>query len=348
MRVALLINRRNFEMYSRWDDTGWELVHMGNGAPVAGEVVAAGADALVVDAIMRIGPDIICNMPELKLIHSQGVAYNSIDVDAARGAGVYVCNCAGVNARPVAEHAILLILALLKGFRGGEDMVYSGRQMEAKTACFENGLPELYGLKVGIVGYGAIGKMLAAMLRPFGCEVRYFSRSGGTVKPPLGGGAATRGAGDRLACMQPGERDLSDAIYMPLEQLYAGSDIVSLNVPVTPETTNMINAETLRRFKRGAILINTARGELVDHAAVADALISGHLGGFGTDTLAPEPVLADNPFLRSLPVELRPRVALSPHVAGITAGTFVRAYEHIRRNIEALERGDKPSRVVNP
>jgi lactate dehydrogenase-like 2-hydroxyacid dehydrogenase len=321
MKAALLINRKNFEKYSKWDEPGWELIHMGNGEPDAEKIIATGATALVVDAIAKIGPEIILKMPGLKLIHSQGVAYNWIDIDAARSVGAYVCNCAGVNARPVAEHAVMLILTLLKGFRSGEDMVYSGRQMEAKTACFENGLPELYGRKVGIVGFGAIGKMLASVLKPFGCELFYYTRSGDC-----------------------GEAGLT---YMALEELYANSDIVSVNVPVTPVTTNMINGETLKLFKRGAILINTARGELVDHEAVADALKSGQLGGFGTDTLAPEPVLADNPFLSSLPEELRARVSLSPHIAGITAGTFIRVYELVKQNIKAIERGERPSNVVS-
>ena len=321
MKVALLVNRDNFEKYSRWDDTGWELIHMGNSAPDPKTVIATGADVLVVDAIMRVGPDIIEHMPGLKLVHSQGVAYNGINIESARGAGIYVCNNAGVNARPVAEHAVLLILALLKSFRYHEDMVYADRQMEAKTACFKDGLPELYGRRVGIIGYGAIGKALASMLKPFGCEIFYYTRSG-----------------------DQGEEGVS---YMPLNEIYESCDIISLHTPVTPETENMINDKALNTFKRGALLINTARGELMDHGAVAAALISGQLGGLGADTLAPEPFLPDNPLISGLPEDVRKRVALQPHIAGITAGCFFRAYENIRRNIEAVAKGEKPGCVVN-
>ena len=316
-----MINRDNYEKYSNWKDVRWELLHFSNGEPDADKVIASGAQALVVDAIMKIGPDIIENMPGLKLIHSHGVAYNAIDLESARKAGVFVCNCAGVNARSVAEQAILLILALLKNFRWGEDMVYAGRQMEAKTACFKNGLPELGSQTVGIVGFGAIGRDLAARLRPFGCVINYFEALGDCGAEGL--------------------------TFMPLEELYACSDIVSLHVPVTPETTNMINGESLKMFKHGAILINTARGELMDHTAVVEALKSGQLGGLGADTLAPEPFLPDNPLLCALPEELRRYVALSPHIAGITAGTFVRAYERVRNNIEAIERGERPGCIVN-
>lgn len=321
MKIALLVNRENFENYSSWGDTGWELIHMGNGAPDKDALISTRADALIVDAVVKIGKDVIDDMPGLKMIHSQGVAFNAIDVEAARKGNVYVCNNAGMNARAVAEQAALLILSLVKSFRRNEDMVYAGRQMEAKTACFVNGLPELFGRSVGIVGLGAIGGELCAILKAFGCRVFYFNSSGDKKTP--------------------------DAEYLPLEELYTRSDIVSLHAPVTEATTDMINSETLKLFKHGALLINTARGELVDHAAVVDALKSGRLGGFGTDTLAPEPVLAENPLLRALPEELRSRVALSPHIAGITAGFFTRAYAHIRKNIEAIASGGKPDCIVN-
>jgi len=322
MKIALLINREGFEKYTNWNSFGWDLIHLGNQALDIAEIVATNAGVIVADAITKVGSDIIGNMPQLKLVHSQGVAYNAIDIDAAKSAGVYVCNCAGANARSVAEHAVMLMLVLLKNFRYNGEMVYEGRQMEAKTASFLNGPQELFGLKVGIVGYGAIGRMLAAMLKPFGCEL-YFHDA-----------FVTESAG-------------SDAAYMQLEEVYSKCDIISLHAPVTPATENMINRETLKRFKKGAILINTARGELMDHAAVAEALISGRLGGLGADTLAPEPFDMNSPLINGLPKDIRRNVALSPHIAGITPGFFVRAFERIRRNIEAVANGKRPECVVN-
>lgn len=321
MKIALLINRDNFEKYSSWEDTGWELIHFGNNEPDVDRIISTGAEVIIPDAITKVGTEIIKNMPGLKLVHSQGVAFNAIDLDSARNAGVYVCNNAGMNACAVAEQAVLLILTLLKSFRYNEDKVYTGHQIEAKTACFVDGLPELFGRSVGIVGLGAIGSKLGDLLKAFGCKIYYYNRRG--------------------------DLGIPDIEYLPLKELYAKSDIVSLNVPVTPETTMMINSEALESFKRGAILINTARGELVNHEAVVAALKSGQLGGFGSDTLAPEPVLEDNPFLTGLPVELRRRVALSPHLAGITAGFFERVYVHIRKNIEAVACGGRPDCVVN-
>ena len=320
MKAALLINRDNFEMYARPAPEDWELIHMGSGTPDAEKVIATDADVLVVDAIMKIGPEIIEHMPNLKMVHSQGVAYNGIDLQAAAQKGIFVCNNAGVNAQAVAEQTILLILALLRHFKTYEDMTYTGRQMEAKTACFKNGLTELGALRVGIVGLGAIGTATAERLKAFGCKLCYYSR---TEKPESG------------------------IDYLPLDELYATSDIVSLHVPVMPETENMITDATLSKFKHGAMLINTARGGLVDHQAIVRAIQSGQLGSFGADTLAPEPVLADNPFLTALPEALRERVALSPHVGGITAGCFIRAYENVFSNIAAVERCERPNCIVN-
>jgi len=321
MKVAMLVNLDNFDKYASWRDCNWELVHMGNGAPDCEKVIDTKADVLVVDAVIKIGAEIIENMPGLKLIHSQGVAYNAIDIRAAQKAGIYVCNNAGVNARAVAELTVMLMLTLLKNFRWNEDMVYAGKQIDVKNGYFADGLPELGNQKVGLVGCGAIGRELAAMLKPFGCELFYSTATGKKA-------------------------DL-DMTFLPLEELYASCDIVSLHVPVTPETVSMINEESLKLFKRGAFLINTARGELLDHEAVVRALKSGQLSGFGTDTLAPEPVLSDNPFLKALPEELRRRVSISPHIGGLTAGSYIRTYEHIRKNIQAVEHGERPDCVVN-
>ncbi|MCL1835657.1 MAG: NAD(P)-binding domain-containing protein [Oscillospiraceae bacterium] len=322
MKVALLVDRSSFEKYARWEGTGWELIHMGNGVPEPEKVIATGADVIVADAITKVGPEIIDNMPGLKLVHSQGVAFNAIDTLAAKDAGIFVCNTAGENARPVAEQTVLLMLSLLKSFRHNEDMIYADRQMEAKMACFNEDQPELYGLKAGIVGYGAIGRILASILEAFGCELCYYDT--------------------RLA-----DPNIDKIPFKPLEELFAECDIISLHVPVTPETENMVNSDTLKLFKRGAILINTARGELIDNEAVAQALISGQLGGFGADTLAPEPFIMSNPIISGLPEEVRRRVALSPHIAGITAGFFDRAFKRIKGNIEAIDRNEKPVCIVN-
>ena len=133
MKIALLVNRENFEAYAPPVPGDWDIVYMGNGKPDTAAVIATEADVLIVDAIMKIGSKIIEAMPGLKLIHSQGVGFAGIDLEAADKAGVYVCNNAGANAKSVAEHTLLLALALIKRFNRYENMVYAGRQMEAKN-----------------------------------------------------------------------------------------------------------------------------------------------------------------------------------------------------------------------
>ncbi|MBO6011576.1 MAG: GyaR protein [Oscillospiraceae bacterium] len=320
MKIALLTNRESIERFSdpahiRGD---WELVFLGNGAPDPDAVAATEADVIVADSMLPVGAEIISRMPKLRLIHAQGVGYDRIDLAAAAKAGVYVCNCAGSNARAVAEQAMLLIMALLRGFRAGEEAMFACRQTEARTAGFASPARELGDCSVGIVGFGAVGRALGELLAA---------------------------AGSRIFWYDPSRREYPGAEYLPLDELYSSCDVVSLNLPVLPETVGMINDAALARFKPGALLINTSRGELVDNGAVVRALRSGRLGGFGADTIAPEPVRPDDPFLTA--PDIRGKIALSPHVGGLTVGGFRRAYATIWSNVAAVERGERPVNIVN-
>jgi len=322
MVIALRINKDNMDAYSdpKALRPDWELIHLGNGDVSDAEVAATGAEALIVDAITPVTAELIDVMPQLKIIHSQGVAYNCIDCDAARARGIYVCNNAGVNAKAVAEHTIMLMMTLLRRFAESQAAVYAGKQIDFKSSCFANALPELMGKRVGFIGLGAIGMEAAKRLHAFGCELSY---------------------NDRF----PIDNDLGMTM-VSREELLQTCDIISLHVPVTPETTHMINDEAIKLMRPGTILINTARGELVDQDAVGRALIEGRLGGYGTDTLSPEPVPADLPLLH-LPEEARARLAVTPHVAGLTIGSFQRTYCNIWSNLAAVEDGQRPNFVVN-
>lgn len=322
MRAAFLVDKQNFKAYCHEIPTGWEIVHFGNGDYKPEDLTATGAQAVLIDPMLPLNGKTIERMKELKIIQSFGVGYNQIDLQAADAAGVYVCNNAGVNAAAVAEQTILQMLAVLRKYHEAEVMTYSARQGEFKGRCFAQGLKELGECKVGLVGLGAIGKETAVRLAAFGCRVCYY-------KP------------HRLPEPNPWQ-----AAYSGLDELLASCDIVSLHLPVNAETVNIINDQTIGRMKDGAILINTSRGELVDQEAVCRALENGKLGGFGADTLAPEPVQSDNPII-NLPEELRNRVALSPHIGGITSGTFHRSYRNAIENMEKALRGERPEHVVN-
>ncbi|NTU89473.1 MAG: GyaR protein, partial [Actinobacteria bacterium] len=229
--------------------------------------VGRDADFIFADAIQKIDRELINAMPNLKLIQSEGVAYNSFDVEAATKRGIAVCNQKAANAEGVAEAAILLMLAVLRRVIEGNDMVKAGKQIEAKGSFIMDGITELSACRVGLVGLGAIAVQTALRLAPFGANVSYWNR---TRKPEL--------------------EDELGIDYMELDELLASCDIISLHVAVTPETANMIDANAIAKMKDGAILINTARGDLVDQEALAAALESGKVYGAGLDTLTPEPV----------------------------------------------------------
>ena len=230
------------------------------------EILAAGADAevLFVDAITVVSAALMEHMPCLRLIHSEGVAFDRIDLSAARERGIYVCNNKGCNADSVAEHtgiaagpvagpSVLLILMLLRHALEGDEAVRAGRQMEMKERCMVEGITELSACKVGLVGFGDIARAAAERLVPFGCELYYYTKH------------------RRL----PEEEKKYHVTYLPLEELAEKSDIVSLHCAVTEETRNLVDAALLRRMKPTAYLINTARGDLVDNEALRQALLEG-------------------------------------------------------------------------
>lgn len=321
MKIAVLVNKDNFDRYTAPNAIAkdWELFHFGNGIPDVDQIIATDADAILADPMITVSAELINGLKNLKLVQSQGVGYNLFDLEAAKKAGVFVTNCAGANAAAVAEQAILLMLALLRNFKENENMVFAAKQIEAKTRCFKNGLIELGDCHVGIVGMGAIGRETAKRLDAFGCRVSYYGR-----------------------------HEATDCAYrlLPLEELYKQCDIISLHVPASSETIGMINEMAINKMKRGAIIINTARGEIVDQEAICRALTDGRLGGVGLDTFSPEPVTADNPLLALTP-EIRKKVALSPHIGGITEGSFHRYFKMIWANMKRVNDGVKPLNIIN-
>lgn len=282
------------------------------------------AEVFLVDAISTVDGDLIRRMPKLKMIHSEGVAFNGIDIQAARERGVFVCNNQGCNAGAVAEQAIFLMLSLLRRGIPGDRAVREGRQIQMKEQAMVEGITELGDCKIGLIGFGHIAKATAQRLAPFGCELFY----------------------DSAHRKDPETEKAFSVTYLPLGELLAACDIISLHAAVTPQTCGMVNAAFLSQMKNGSYLINTARGELVDHLAVKEALFSGKLAGAGFDTLSPEPVPADHPLVR-LPPEVEDRVVFSPHLGGITASSFCRAHRHMWSNVVRVLNGFQPDSVVN-
>lgn len=283
------------------------------------------AEVLIVDAIADVPGELITRLPNLTMIHSEGVAFNRIDTKTASACGVSVCNCAGMNASAVAEQTILLMQGMLKNVIINDRAVREGRQVMVKEQYMAQGnLKELADCKVGLVGFGDIGSCTARLLAAYGAEVYYYKRN-------------------RL---EAEEEMRYQAMYLPLDELLHTCDIISLHLPVTKETESMCDASFFQKMKQGAYFVNTSRGELVDDEALVCALQSGHLAMAGLDTLDNEPVQKDHPLLRQ-PEEVEEKLLFTPHIGGITASSFRRGYAMIWENIERLSEGKPLLRVVN-
>lgn len=286
--------------------------------------VAADADYIMADAIAPVGARLIAGMPNLKLIHSEGVAYNAIDLDVARARGIFVCNNAGANAVGVAEQTVLLMLACLRDAVNADAAVRAGQQIRTKERMMLEGIRELGDCCVGFVGFGAIAQETARHLAGWGCRMLYNKRH-------------------RLS---EGDERALNVRFASVEEIARTCDIVSLHVPVTDETRGLVDAAFLSRMKPDVVLVNTARGEIVDTKALAAALEAGTIGAAGLDTVAPEPVLPDNPLL-NLSGQAARRVVFSPHIGGTTAGLFRRAHRMVWENVARVAAGEKPINIVS-
>ena len=300
-------------------DAGLE-THYCAAYPTAEEVARRCAELQPVGIIVRQGAvdeTAMLAAPSLRVLSKHGVGYNNIDVATATKRGIAVVIGAGANDLSVAEHALAFSLMLLK------DIASLDRDMRAgnwrKTG---HGSREIAGLSFGIVGFGRIGKHSARLARAFGFHVAAFD-------PYLGDDVFRTHEVRRAAT---------------LDELLAGSDVVSLHTPLTPETRGMIDAAAIARMKPGSYLVNTARGGVVDEAALLDALERGHLAAAALDVFAAEPLPADNPLLRS------GRLVVTPHMAGVSDRSTVRMAEYAARNAVAVLQGRQldPDSLVNP
>ncbi|MGV0627649.1 2-hydroxyacid dehydrogenase [Mycolicibacter minnesotensis] len=270
------------------------------------------ADAEVIWHVLRplSGAD-IRGGSALRLVHKFGVGINTIDVAEATRRGVAVANMPGANAASVAEGTVMLMLAVLRRLLPLDRDTREVRGWPTDPDLGER-CRDIGGCTVGLVGFGSIAQRVAQMVAAMGAEVLHTStRDDGT----------------------PGWR--------PLPELLATSDVVSLHVPLTDATEGLIDQAALTLMKPDAVLVNTARGPIVDEAALADALRRGHLAGAGLDVFAVEPVTADNPLLGLA------NVVLTPHVSWYTADTMRRYLIAAVDNCRRLRDGRPLTHVVN-
>ncbi len=280
------------------------------------EIVRAARPVGIISRMGRIDGSVFDAAPELRVISKHGVGVDNIDVAEASARGVPVLVAMGANAVSVAEHAMALLFAVSKkvvtldgGLRAGrwDKPGFRGR--------------ELAGSSLGLVAFGAIARQTALYARAFGMEVFAFD--------PFCPAETFEAAGvTRL---------------VSLDDLVARCDVISLHSPLTPETRQLINAERLSRMKPEAILINTARGGLIDEAALAEALREGRIAGAGLDTFATEPPAADHPFWAE------PRLVMTPHIGGVTEAANARVGTEAAQGIVDVLAGRPlpPGRLVN-
>ncbi len=260
--------------------------------------------------------DALALLPDLKMVAVAATGTDNVDLAACRARGIVVSNIRDYSLVSVPEHAIALMLALRRNLRAYMADVEAGRWQQSSRFCLlDHPIGDLAGSRLGVVGYGALGRKVAQLGRAFGMQVCASTRS------PVS---------------EPG------VTALPLDELLATSDVVSLHLPLTDATRHMIGARELASMKRGALLINTARGGLVDEAALAEALRGGVIGGAGFDVLSTEPPAPDNPLL-----QLRlPNFILTPHVAWASAGAMQTLADMLVDNIEAWA-GGEPKNVVS-
>ena len=294
--------------------TGWEIVR------ARGPLNEADTLKLVGDVDGYIcGDDAITRKvlekarPRLKVLSKYGIGVDKIDVKSCTEFGIPLLFTPGVNHTTVAEHTFLLLLALEKNFLFHTDSTRAGG-WKRKTGH------ELLDKTIGIVGLGRIGKEVAVRARAFGMH-------------PIGFDIYWD---DKFA------RDHAVKRAASLDEIFAASDYISLHTNLTPETRGMINAKSFAKMKKGVLILNCARGEVVNTGDMVAALQSGQVGGYGTDVLDKEPPSPDHPLLKL------PNVVCTPHVASRTYESVVRQATTAVKNLILAMHGDKPIAQVNP
>lgn len=270
------------------------------------------ADAVLINKV-HITAQVMAACPRLRYVGLFATGYNNVDTAYAAAHGVTVCNVPGYSTEAVAQHTFALLLALTNRVGDYNRTVEQGDWVKSATfSYFPLPLSELAGKTIGLVGYGAIGQRVADIARAFGMRVLVYKR-----------------------------RPVADPTVeqVSLDDLLAQADVVSLHCPLNGDSENMIDAAALAKMKRGAYLINTARGPLVDEVALRAALDSGHLAGAGVDVLRREPMAADCPLYGA------PNCVITPHIAWASVETRTRLMGVVEDNLRAFM-AEEPINVV--
>ena len=259
--------------------------------------------------------EILAALPELRLICVTATGYDNIDIKACKELNIAVCNVKGYSTHSVAQVTLTLALALMTHLPEYSECVKNG---EYTKSGVQNRLTpvfcELYGKTFGIIGLGNIGKQVARVAEAFGCRVLCFKRT----------------PEQNYNCVD-------------LETLLKESDIITLHLPLSEQTKNIIGKKELALMKKSAILVNAARGAVTDEAAIADAVENGIIGGYATDVYSVEPLQENSPLQR---IKNLPNVILTPHMAWGAYESRVRCINEIAENIKAFLKGENKNRII--
>lgn len=304
---------------------GCSLEIMAAADPGYAEAVA-GAECIMGLPRARFDEAFLSRAPKLKLIQLMRAGHELVDLAATERAGVQVATVGNTTSATVAEHCLMLMLALVRRLRWQHDAVVNGQWLVAKPWQLPSGDVDsvaeiqfhgLAGRTLGIVGLGAIGTRVAALATAFGMTVQALAH-------------------------RPGEESRNAIPLVPLDVLLATSDVISLHARISPETRHLMNADAFARMRPGSYLINTARGELVDEDALVAALDAGQLAGAALDTLHKEPPPTDHPLLG------RGDVLLTPHTAWLTQQSWRSTLAFGYANIERFRSGQRLEGLVAP
>ena len=273
------------------------------------EYLVGFGDPSVNDAFYR-------NAPHLKLVQLTSAGYDRCDIEAARRAGIPICNNGGANATAVAEHALMLMLAVSRRLVWQHANVSAGRWRGNDST--QARMYELRGRTLGIIGFGTIGRKVARLAQAFGMSVQYYD----------------------VLRLSEEQEDALEVRFRLMHEILRSCDLVSLHVPLLPSARHMIGAAELKLMKPSAYLINTCRGPVVNESDLIEALGNGTIAGAGLDVFDQEPPPSDNPLFTL------PNVALTAHLAGPTYDNQYNRFRNAFDNCQRVSRGEAPLWII--
>ena len=293
-------------------DLGTEVVRVPRAADEAAQIESLTGYFGIVAGAEPYSRAVLEALPDLRIIARSGVGYDAIDIDAANDLGIRVTVTAGLNAMGVAEHALSMLLSLLHRSRTYHDRVISGRWRDGEF------FDELYGSTVGIVGYGRIGRSFARIVAPLDVAILAYDPA-----------------------IPSDQTEVGVTFYDDIDDMLPKCDVVSLHVPLSEATRHLLGARQFGLLPKGAIVVNTSRGPVLDESALVDALMTGHLGGAALDVMDIEPFVVDSPLMGI------DNCILSPHISSFGKRTISIMSHRIVEQLDAVSRGEPPDGLVS-